>query len=320
MPASNGSSSARRGRGRRGEAAGPSGILIVDKPAGMTSHDAVEKLRSLPRIHKTGHAGTLDPMATGVLVVCVNEATKASRFFMEGEKEYVATVRLGIETDTQDATGAVTRRRDAAAIERAALELAAAAFVGEIAQVPPMFSAVKHSGVRLHVLARKNEEVPRAARRVQVHAIEITAFAPPDVTLRIACSKGTYIRTLAADLGERLGCGAMLASLRRVRSGSFGIDRAAPLEALLQGGEAEIAKRLLALPEALPDWTPLATDPAGVERARHGQLPDAPPDAAPGDRVKVLDPEGALVALAEVTAEPSGRRRLRALRVFAPES
>jgi tRNA pseudouridine55 synthase len=285
----------------------------------MTSHDAVEKLRGLPGIRKTGHAGTLDPMATGVLVVCVNEATKASRFFMEGEKEYVATLRLGVETDTQDATGAVIRRRDPVAVGRADLERAASGFVGEIAQVPPMFSAVKHAGVRLHVLARKNEEVTRAARRVRVHAIEVTDFAPPDVTLRIACSKGTYIRTLAADLGERLGCGAMLVSLRRVRSGAFGIDRAAPLETLLRGREAELGKRLLALTDALPDWTPLAADPAAAERARHGQLPDPPPGAVAGDRVKVLDPAGALVALAEVTAERSGRHRLRALRVFAAE-
>jgi tRNA pseudouridine55 synthase len=151
---------------------------------------------------------------------------------------------------------------------------------------------------------------------VRVDAIGVEAFAPPEVTLRIACTKGTYVRTLAADLGETLGCGAVLAALRRTRSGTFSIDQAAPLDALLADNGAQAAARLVDLPAALPDFRPIPVDAAGAGRARHGQMPDAPLDLREGDRVMVIDPEGRLAALAEGAGERSGRLRLRALRVF----
>jgi tRNA pseudouridine(55) synthase len=176
----------------------------VDKPPGLTSHDAVERLRKVPGFRKTGHAGTLDPMATGLLTVCVNEGTKIARFLMEGDKEYVATVRLGLVTDTQDVTGRVLGEGDWRGVTRAALDEALRAFVGEITQVPPMYSALKREGVRLHVLARAEMDVERAPRRVRVDAIDVGAFAPPEVTLRIACAKGTSFTPLAADSRRRV--------------------------------------------------------------------------------------------------------------------
>jgi len=300
----------------RRPAAGPHGVLLVDKPPGITSHDAVERLRKVPAFRRTGHAGTLDPMATGLLVVCVNEGTKIAGYLMEGDKEYVATARLGVVTDTQDVTGRVVREGHWHGVTRADLDGALRAFVGEITQVPPMFSALKHEGVRLHELARAEREVERAPRRVQVYAMTIEHFDPPEVTLRIACSKGTYVRTLAADLGEALGCGATLSALRRTRSGIFSIDEALALDALLEDDGAQAAARLIPLPAALPEFRPLELDAAGAERARHGQMPDPPPDLAAGERVKVIAPAGSLVALAQGVAERSGRVRLRALRVF----
>ena len=306
-------------RAARRPAGGPDGVLLLDKPPGATSHDAVERLRKVPGFRKTGHAGTLDPMATGLLVVCVNEGTKIARFLMEGDKEYVATLQLGVVTDTQDATGRVLGEGDWRRVTREDLDREARAFVGEIAQVPPMFSAIKREGVRLHQLAREAREVERPPRRVRVDAITVERFAPPEVVLRIACAKGTYVRTLAADLGERLGCGATLGALRRTRSGDFSIDQALPLDALLERDGAEAAARLIDLPEALPGFRPLPLDAGGAARARHGQMPDAPADLRAGERVKVIGPDGLLVALAEGIAERSGRPRLRALRVFHGE-
>ncbi len=306
-------------RAARRPAAGPDGVLLVDKPQGWTSHDAVERLRKAPGFHKTGHAGTLDPMATGLLVVCVNEATKIARFLMEGDKEYLATVRLGVVTDTQDATGRVLREAEWRGVTRADVEQALLAFTGKIAQVPPMYSALKREGVRLHELARADQEVERTPRQVRVDAIGLERFAPPEIMVRIACSKGTYVRTLAADLGEALGCGATLGALRRTRSGSFPVDEALSPDALIADHGAQALARLIAPPDALPGFRPLAVDATGADRARHGQMPGAPIDLAGGDRVKVIDPGGRLVALAEAVVERSEQVRLRALRVFHGE-
>jgi tRNA pseudouridine55 synthase len=286
----------------------------------MTSHDVVEALRRLEGVRRTGHAGTLDPMATGVLLVCVNEATKASRYLMESDKEYVARVRLGVTTDTQDVTGRILREKAWAGLSAEAIERAASAFVGEVNQLPPMYSAVKRAGVRLHVLARRGETVERTPRRIRIDRLEIEQVALPEVTLRIACSKGTYVRTLVNDLGERIGCGAALASLVRTRSGGFTIEQAVPFRALLEEGGALLARRLVPLPEALEGWTPLRVDAVAAEQAARGRLPDPPPGSDEGERIKVLDPGGALVALAETVKERSGRMRLRTIRVFNCQS
>lgn len=200
------------------------GVLVVDKPAGMTSHDAVAIVRKRLNEKKIGHAGTLDPDATGVLVLGVGRATRLMRFIEIHEKEYVAEVIFGVETSTQDASGAVVAEQDASGLTREELERAAAAMVGEIEQVPPMVSAVKVGGERLYRAARRGEEVERAPRRVTVHVLEVQDFTPGPraaARLRVRCSRGTYVRTIAHDLGRALGVGGHVAKLRRTRIGPF---------------------------------------------------------------------------------------------------
>ena len=206
---------------------------MVDKPAGMTSHDAVAVVRKRLGEKRVGHAGTLDPDATGVLVLGLGRATRLMRFIEVHEKEYVADVILGEETSTQDASGDVLATADASAITREAVERAAASFVGEIEQVPPMVSAVKVGGERLYKKARRGEEVERAPRRVQIDEIGVEDFEPGGrarARLRVRCSRGTYIRTLAHDLGRALEVGGHVATLRRTRVGAFGEDGALALD------------------------------------------------------------------------------------------
>lgn len=184
------------------------GILIIDKPAGWTSHDVVAKLRGILHEKRIGHAGTLDPMATGVLPVFVGRATRAVEFAAEREKEYLAGLRLGLTTDTQDTTGTVTATHPVTA-GRADLEAVLPQFTGDILQIPPMYSAIKRQGQKLYELARRGQEVERDPRPVTIHALEILDQpSPTEYTLRVACSKGTYVRTLCHDIGQALGCGA----------------------------------------------------------------------------------------------------------------
>jgi tRNA pseudouridine55 synthase len=200
------------------------GILVVDKPAGMTSHDVIAIVRRRLNERRVGHAGTLDPDATGVLVLGVGRATRLLRFIEIHEKEYETDVTFGAETTTQDASGDVVAEMDASALTRDDVERAAASMVGEIEQVPPMVSAVKVGGERLYRKARRGEEVERAARRVVVHALDVESFAPgkrASARLRVRCSRGTYVRTLAHDLGRALDVGGHVATLRRVRVGQF---------------------------------------------------------------------------------------------------
>jgi tRNA pseudouridine55 synthase len=200
------------------------GLVVVDKPAGWTSHDVVAKLRRVFSIKRVGHAGTLDPDATGVLVLGLGRATRLMRFIEVHEKEYVADVVFGEETTTQDASGEVLATADAASISRADVERAAAGFVGEIEQIPPMVSAVKVGGERLYKKARRGEDVERTPRRVSITELRIEEFSPGPrarARLRVRCSRGTYIRTLAHDLGRALGVGGHVAALRRTRVGSF---------------------------------------------------------------------------------------------------
>ena len=205
------------------------GVLVVDKPAGMTSHDVVAIVRTRLGEKKIGHAGTLDPDATGVLVLGVGRATRLMRFIEIHEKEYVADVIFGVETTSQDASGDVIGTSDASSLTREDIEHAAAAMVGEIEQIPPMVSAVKVGGERLYRAARRGEEVERAARRVTIHALDVETFTPgrrAATRLRVRCSRGTYVRTIAHDLGRTLGVGGHVATLRRVRIGPFTVERA----------------------------------------------------------------------------------------------
>jgi tRNA pseudouridine55 synthase len=213
------------------------GILVVDKPAGMTSHDVIAIVRRQLGERRVGHAGTLDPDATGVLVLGVGRATRLLRFIEIHEKEYEADVTFGVETSTQDASGEMISEADASALTRIDVERAAAAMVGEISQVPPMVSAVKVGGERLYRKARRGEEVEREPRRVVVHALDVESFTPgrrASARLRVRCSRGTYVRTLAHDLGNTLGVGGHVATLRRVRVGGFASDGAVSLKAVAE--------------------------------------------------------------------------------------
>ena len=206
------------------------GLLLVDKPAGITSHDAVQLVRRALRTRKVGHAGTLDPMATGLLLVGVGRATRLLRFLGDFDKEYEGTARLGIETDTLDADGTVLRTSPVDVSERE-VRGAMSAFVGEIEQRPPAFSAVKVGGQRLHRAARKGETIEAEPRRVRVDAFDLLRFQPPDFEFRIVCSSGTYVRSLVADVGTKLGSGAHLTRLVRTRIGPFQVRDATPPDA-----------------------------------------------------------------------------------------
>lgn len=273
-----------------------SGFLNVDKPLGMTSHDVVAAVRRGLRVKKAGHAGTLDPLASGVLVVCVGAATRLSEYVMASSKRYRARVCLGVETDTYDAEGAVTGERDASHVTRALFEQALGPLRGEIAQIPPMYSAVKQGGRRLYELARAGQTVERAARQVRIETLDVVDWAPPLVTLEVVCSAGTYIRSLAHDLGAALGTGAHLAALVRLASGAFTLESAAPLDTLL--ADPEWTRRLVAPGAALAGWPVVALDAEALRRVAHGQaLADA--DAAAGRLAQGRAPDGTLAAVLE---------------------
>lgn len=199
-----------------------SGILVLDKPQGMTSNDAVQKVKRLYNAEKVGHTGALDPLATGVLPLCLGEATKFSQYLLASDKKYWTRIKLGVATDTGDADGQIVATRPVVDLDAARIEAALAQFRGEIEQVPSMFSAIKHRGQPLYKLARQGIEVEREARAVTIHSNRLVAFAGDELELEIHCSKGTYIRTIAEDLGALLGCGAHVVALRRLAAGPYG--------------------------------------------------------------------------------------------------
>jgi len=209
------------------------GIIIIDKPAGWTSQDVTARLRRVFNTRRIGHGGTLDPMATGVLPVFVGRATRGVEFFEHAEKTYEAEMRLGVTTDTEDITGAVLEQRSVDISEETFLAVLPQ-FRGEILQVPPMYSALKVDGKKLYELARQGKEVERKPRPITIHELECVAFSGDTATLRVRCSKGTYIRTLCKDIGAALGCGGCMAGLRRVQAGEYTIEEAVPLQELLE--------------------------------------------------------------------------------------
>ena len=226
------------------------GIFVVDKPAGWTSQDVAAKLRGVFQERRVGHGGTLDPMATGVLPIFVGRATRAAQFLESADKEYVAGLRLGVVTDTQDICGNVLSQQ-AAHVTREELEAALAHFTGELDQIPPMYSAVKIGGRKLYELARRGKEVERPARRITIHALEVLDGADDLWTLRVHCSKGTYVRTLCHDIGALLGCGGCMQSLRRTRAGAFELSQAVTMDALLAYAQAHDPQALLMPVDAL---------------------------------------------------------------------
>ncbi len=298
---------------RSPEAPGASGFLVVDKPRGWTSHDVVDAARRWLGTRRIGHLGTLDPMATGVLPLAVRDATKLASFLPAGDKAYTGEIELGAETDTLDAEGSVLRRHAGELPSEAALRAALASFVGEIQQVPPMYSAVKRAGVPLHRLARAGQEVARAPKKVRIGRLALVAYSPPRARVEVLCSTGTYVRSLAADVGAALGCGAFLASLRRTRSGCFRIEDAAQVDTLeLEARESRLEARLIPPVGALE--LPVVRLEAPDERSvRNGNPVTLAGVALPAEgRVAALGRGGELVAVLEI--RPG--RRLQPLRVL----
>ncbi|MCE2863070.1 MAG: hypothetical protein RIR76_559 [Verrucomicrobiota bacterium] len=228
------------------------GILLVDKPTDHTSHDVVARLRGKLRMKRVGHAGTLDPMATGLLIILVGKATRVSQYLMSLDKEYEGTIELGKVTDTQDAEGEVLETFPVPAFTEGDILAAVQSFLGDQYQTPPMYSAVKIDGVPLYKSARRGEEVEREPRFIRVMSWEITRFALPRLDFRLRCTKGTYVRTLAHDLGRKLGCGAHLAALRRTASDKFHVSQALTLDQINALSLPEIEKRLIAPRDAVP--------------------------------------------------------------------
>lgn len=228
------------------------GILLVDKPTDHTSHDVVARLRGKLKMKRIGHAGTLDPSATGLLVMLVGKATKVSQYLMSTEKEYIGTVKLGEVTNTQDADGEVLESRPVPELSREQIEAALAGFKGDQYQIPPMYSAVKIDGVPLYKRARKGEDVEREPRFIRVMQFDLTRWASPELDFVVRSSKGTYVRTLAHDLGEKLGCGGHLKSLRRTMAGDLHVDQAMTLDELLDMPLVDLHAKLLPVHEVAP--------------------------------------------------------------------
>jgi tRNA pseudouridine55 synthase len=279
------------------------GVLLLDKALGASSNHALQAARRLYRAEKAGHTGTLDPLATGLLPLCFGEATKFSGELLEADKRYVATVQLGITTDTADAEGRVLERRPVE-VDRAEVEAAMASFLGEIDQVPPMYSALKRDGKPLYEYARAGIELERTARRVRIYELNLLSadeLAAGRFVFEVRCSKGTYVRTLAADIGERLDCGAHLAALRRTGIGALDVGQAHTL-ATLEELAAEARDALLLPPDSLlAGLAEASLDMAGAERLRHGQTVRW--NGEEGIRLRVYDAERRFIGVCRQLAD-----------------
>lgn len=263
------------------------GVLLLDKPAGMTSFEVVKQVRRRLGVKKAGHTGTLDPLATGVLPLCLGEATRIAGLLLAEDKDYQAGVLLGVETDTLDMDGVVMRRSEPEGLDRAVVENALSGLRGPQQQVPPVYSAIRVGGKRAHALARAGEEPELAPRSVEVHQLELLSMDLPRLVLHISCSKGTYVRALVAELGRRLGCGAAVETLRRTRSGPFSLDQSLPLDRLeesLRDGTLP----LLSMDEALSHLLAVEVDAEAARRLRMGQ-PQAAGPLTPGQLVRIRE-------------------------------
>ncbi|MDD3579565.1 MAG: tRNA pseudouridine(55) synthase TruB [Desulfobacca sp.] len=297
------------------------GIIVIDKPAGISSFGVVKAVRRILKVKKIGHLGTLDPFATGVLPLCLNEATKLVPFLIEESKTYQATLRLGAETDTQDLGGNIIKEcPDLPEVDHIVPVIKS--FEGEQCQVPPMYSALRYQGQRLYHLARQGLTLEVNPRRITIYRLAIGDISLPEVTFTVTCSKGTYIRTLAADIGRQLGCGAYLRALRRLQVGPFSLSQALALpERDDPQAPEKLWSHLIPLADALPNWQAIAVSDQEAQRLRQGQnLQEWPGQAAyqwrpVGERVRVLQGRE-LVAVAELSGEPC-QPALSPIRVFA---
>lgn len=297
--------------------------MVIDKPAGITSHDVVSRVRRILGTRKVGHTGTLDPFATGVLPIAVHDGTKAIPFLDEGVKCYEALMQLGVATDTLDMTGKVLRESDCSSVSEQQLQEVFRRFTGPILQVPPMYSAIKQGGQPLYKLARMGQEVERAARPVVIHSIELLSFALPFVSIRVTCSRGTYIRTLADDIGASAGCGAALKELRRTASGPFGICAAHTLEALESAAHKGCLSSLCITPyEALAHLPDIPLTDAGLAKISFGRSPLWNETVIPGGMTHAettfvrLSHNGILVAVARLAEHGDSLPDIVLKRVF----
>lgn len=283
------------------------GVIVLDKPEGITSRAAVNAVNRLLKIKKSGHTGTLDPFATGVLPICLNDATKIIPFMNSGYKKYEALIRLGVRTDTMDVTGKILSEARAPSIDKLALQGVFSKFIGKINQIPPMFSALKKGGVRLYDYARKGVEVERAPRSVTIKEIELLDLNPPFIRIMVKCSRGTYVRVLASDIADELGCGGHLAELRRVESDGFGLERAVTIDDLTKG-----VVRLTPLEDALSHIARVDAGSGLAAEIREGKQVKKTslkniviPDFETGDKVGVYE-DGKLVSVTEALMDAAG--------------
>jgi tRNA pseudouridine55 synthase len=289
------------------------GILLIDKPEGMTSAAVVREVKHTLGEEKVGHLGTLDPFASGLLPICLGAGTKISQFLMVERKAYSGTIRLGVETDTFDSTGMVIKTSPVPPIDEAILRKLEAQFTGEQWQTPPMYSAIKRQGVPLYKLARQGVEVDREPRQVTIEQLTLTTIDHDSLSFSLRCSKGTYVRSFAVDLGAALGCGAHLATLRRTEFGPFLVEQALPLSLLATHWEQKILS-LLSLEQALRHYRAVAISPRVATMLRQGRqeaLRELPQQAGPGEIVQLLGQNGELVAMVQCDGE------WKLLRVFS---
>jgi len=282
-----------------------SGILVLDKPENLTSAGVTNRLKKIPGVRKVGHTGTLDPFASGVLVCTLNQATRLSRFFLSSEKTYRATLILGVETDTQDATGNILNTASVEGVSETDIHSAAKGFEGDIQQVPPAFSALKHNGVPLYTYARKGTPVIKPARLVSIAYIRIMRVALPEVDFEVSCTAGTYIRTLCADMGKEIGCGGHLKALRRIKSGGFSLHEAIPFQAIESCRSIEVLKtNIVPMADSLRNIGAYVAGEDLVDKIRYGKMlttEDICPRAdGGGDRlIKLVNEYGHLLAVVQ---------------------
>lgn len=290
------------GRRRKQRGRKVNGILLLDKPVGISSNAALQQTKNLFKAAKAGHTGSLDPLASGLLPICFGEATKLSAYLLDADKVYIGTCKLGVTTTTADAEGEVLERRPAEGVDEQRVGAVLEQFTGEIEQIPPMHSAIKHQGQPLYKLAHQGIEIERQPRRVTIHELEMLHLDGDELEIRVHCSKGTYIRTLAEDIGEQLGCGAHLIQLRRTATGPFtesGMVTMERLEELAEEGLEALDSLLLPMELALEDWPSVNLSETSLYYVRQGQ-PVLVPQAPTQGMVRLFAPDDVFVGVGAI--------------------
>ena len=285
------------------------GIIVIDKPPNITSSRAVAFVKKTLKADKVGHAGTLDPFAEGVLVCCVNQATRLAGFLLHSKKKYSALLKLGEETDTQDLTGIVVSTAKSVDFSEQTIQTVFKSYIGPLEQLPPVYSALKHKGVPLYKLARSGKPIQKPPRRVHIYDIGVQDIELPFIRFEVSCSAGTYIRTLCADIGKLLGCGGHLKALKRIESSSFTLNQATPLSALEGLAQnRQLSEKMISMRDALPNMPEFSADAHLIEKIRHGQKlttshligSDGIATAcSAGDHLKIVDQEKNLIAIVQ---------------------